>query len=356
MDMRLYAAIVSEESDLPQTYKLKGLGKALKQIERLEKLVASAWEAITTQRQAHPVTNYQCVFVAPEYFFSNQRYRNDRFFSHDVKRTIIQRLSTLAKRFPQLLIVPGTVLWTKDLYDKQLVSRGLFRKPKVVRTFNQARFDKAKARIEAAGSTHGTQTSLKGWSHTRDDQTREVKIAQNVAYLCLGATMLKYQKVGNYKEVENEKDELVFVPGSLIGRFTVGGVKYGLEVCMDHALGVFDSSVQSPDDKVHVQIVVSSFVSVKQNPNALVTVHSSTMKQTVYSGDKPGIAETTGTNPIRFGGEKVKDTGRGGRLASPPIKKPGFTLWPIDLTAPDIASPWDYTLRSDTLQSVSHIQ
>jgi hypothetical protein len=61
MDMRLYAAIVSEESDLPQTRKLKGLGKAMKQLERLEKLVSDAWENMTVERQAHPVTNYQCI-------------------------------------------------------------------------------------------------------------------------------------------------------------------------------------------------------------------------------------------------------------------------------------------------------
>ncbi|MBI3462439.1 MAG: hypothetical protein HY000_05175 [Planctomycetes bacterium] len=327
MDMRLYAAIVSEATDLPETQALKGLGKAMKQMERLEKLVSDAWDAITTERQAHPVVNYQSVFLAPEYFFSNQRHANDRFFSHDVKRTIIGRLSALAKKYPHLLIIPGTMLWTKDLFDKKLtmLGRGASR---VTKTVNQGRVNKMVTRIQTASTTHGTQTNQKGWSHTRDVQTQDRKIAQNVAYVCLGPTILKYHKVGNYEEVMNETDDLLFVPGSLIGRFTVGGVKYGLEICMDHALGVFDSSVQAPNDRVHVQIIVSSFVSCPQNPNASVTLHSSTQEQVTYVDNAQ--ATTTGTNPIRFGGDKV------GKLARAPVKKPGFTLWSVDLSAADI--------------------
>jgi predicted amidohydrolase len=347
MDMRLYAVIVSEASDLPETQALKGLGKAMKQMERLEKLVADAWDAITVERQAHPVVNYQSVFLAPEYFFSNRRHANDRFFSHDVKRTIISRLSALAKKFPRLLIVPGTVLWTKDLLDKKWIMQGGL--PKEVRSVNQARLDKGVTRIKAASGTHGTEINKKGWSRTRDVKTEDRKIAQNVAYVCLGPTILKYQKVGNYEEVMNESDDLVFVPGSLIGRFTVGGVKYGLEICMDHALGVFDSSVQSPTDRVHVQIIVSSFVSCPQNPNASVTLHSSTEKQDTYVDASTSQATTTGTNPIRFGGDKV------GKLARSPVKKTGFTLWSIDLSASDIKNAWDHSLRSTSLQSVAQI-
>lgn len=347
MDMRLYAALVSEESDLPELQSEKGLGKALKQIERLETMVAEAWEIIKIQRQAHPVVNWQAVFVAPEYFFSNQRYVQDRFFSHDVKQTIISRLAALAKKYPDFLIVPGTVLWTKELFDKKftLLGRGQSQTQKVLNTKRQ---QKAAARIMSASANFGTRTNSKDWSHTQDIQTENRKLAQNVAYLCLGNKILKYHKVGNYKEVEGETDDLLFVPGSIVGRFNVGGVKYGLEICMDHAMGVFDSTVNGASDRVHVQIIVSSFVACPTNVNASVTLHSSTEPAGLIPTG-PGKATTTGTNPVRFGGDKV------GKLVREPIKSGSFKVWVIDLSAGDLTAPWDHKLTSNNLQEVAHV-
>ncbi len=346
MDMRLYAAIVTEESDLPETQLLYGLGKAMKQVERLETMVDDAWRMITTQRQAHPVVNYQCVFIAPEYFFSNRRHMQDRFFSHDVKRAIISRLSALAKRYPSMLIVPGTMLWSKDLHDKKikLLGRG---QSQEIRVINNARINKANTRINNAGPRFGTKTNTQGWSHTRTNETAERKIAQNVAYICMGDKILKYHKVGNYKEVEGEVDDLVFVPGSIVGRFQVGGVKYGIEVCMDHALGVFHSSVPT-DGRVHVQIIVSSYVSAKTNTDASVTLHSSTETATTYN-ESATKATTTGTNPIRFGGDGV------GKLARAPLDGGSFKLWVMDLSANDLNNPMNHTVSSAQLNEVAHI-
>ena len=347
MEMRLYAAIVSEESDLPELQAEKGLGKAIKQIERLETMVAEASQIITTQRQAHPVVNWQAVFVAPEYFFSNQRYANDRFFSHDVKQVIISRLAALAKKYPDILIVPGTVLWTKDLFDKKitLLGRGQSQMTKV---YNTTRANKAIARITTANTNYRTQTNRQDWSHTRDVQTEDRKLAQNVAYICMGDKILKYHKVGNFKEVEGETDDLVFVPGSLVGRFNVGGVKYGIEICMDHSLGVFDSSVQSPNDRVHVQIIVSSFAACRTNTSASVTFHSSTEAPVAFPTG-PNQATTTGTNPIRFGGDKV------GKLVRAPIQNGSFKVWVIDLSANDLNEPWRRKLTSNNLQDVANV-
>ena len=333
--MRLYAALVSEETDQPELRTLYGLGRSAKQMERLETMVADAWSAMEMENQARPVASgYQCVFLAPEYFFSNRREANDRFFLHDVKRETINRLRALSLKYPKMLIVPGTVLWTKELYDSRLVMLGRGHST-VKKTLNQERLRKAVARIQGVGQ-FGTETNAKDWSHSRDFATQDRKLAQNVAYLCLNGRILKYQKVGNYKEVEGETDDLMFVPGSIVGRFKVGNVLYAIEICMDHALGVFDSTVGT-SGKVHVQLVVSSYVSLKQNPNAAVTVHSSTEKQTTVQG------ETAGTAQVRFSGDKDA------RLARGPIKKAAFTVWCVDI---DNVYAGNYVLSDTALQQV----
>jgi hypothetical protein len=351
MKMRLYAAIVSEETDLPETMLLRGLGKGLEQIKRLEAMVADAWQEITTQRQANTPVFYQAVFLAPEYFFSNARHMQDRFFLHDVKRIIVSRLHALAKSYPHLLVVPGTILWTKDLFDtqKQAVGTG---PPQNVKVLNSGRMQNVVARANTAKSTFGTELDQLGWSHTQQNPTWDRKLAQNVAYIFLGDKTLKYHKVGNYKEVDGEADDLLFLPGSIVGRFNVGGVKYGIEICRDHYQGVLESSVGTRGT-VHIQLIVSSHIPAKENANASVTLHSSTKAPLRYvekdnTGHEIGMV-TPATNPIRFSGDKV------GKLVRNPIKKGSYTLWVIDLDAPDLKNPSDHTLSSSDLSEVAHI-
>src|SRR5579884_1632850 len=189
--MRLYAAILREDTWQPSTKALNGLGKAKADFDRIEKYVDQAWTQITNMRQAHPVVDWQAVFLAPEYFFSNRRESNDRFFSHDVKRTIVQNLAALAKKYPKLLIVPGTVLWTKEQ------NKGT---PEDIRK----RKDKMEWRSLFAEVFFGTNTKSKGWAYSGNPKGKNVRIAQNIAYVCLGDQIVKYAKVGNYKEVEGE--------------------------------------------------------------------------------------------------------------------------------------------------------
>lgn len=338
--MRLYAALVREATDQPETTALQGLGRAMAQMDRLETMVGDAWRDMQTEFQAHPVQSAQYVFLAPEYFFSNRRTANDRFFSHDVKRATIDRLRALSRQYPRVLIIPGTMLWTKALYESRLVMMGRGQSQRVM-VPNNARIQKANARINVA-AVFGTEVNAIDWAFSRAVSTDQQKMAQNVAYLCLDGHILKYQKVGNYREVANEADDLVFVPGSIVGRFSVGNVRYAIEVCMDHALGVFDRTVPV-EGTVDVQLVVSSYVSVKQNPNASVTLHSSTEEQQVVGDDTTGRAETAGTAQVRF-----NQDGRA-RLARAPIRKAGYTVWCVDVDVP-YAGPSQ--LRDTALQTV----
>ena len=110
--MRLMAGIMTEATEPigGGVAQLKGLDKAVYKIQRLHFAVSLAWQTMQTRRQALPDKDnfFQYVFLAPEYYFSNNRYSNNRFFDHDVKRFIIGELSTIARKYPQILIIPGS--------------------------------------------------------------------------------------------------------------------------------------------------------------------------------------------------------------------------------------------------------
>ena len=298
--MRLYAVTMTGDTNTAPSA-MSGLGRATDQVVAIEKAVDEAWSAIKLQMQKDPVPFYQSIFVAPEYYFSNQRHADDRFYSKDVKQFIVSRLSALAKKYPRMLIIPGTILWKKSAYRQAATtttigSRGgnVVPSPK-----NQTRVNSTLGRIATANAQFQTDANLPGWSHAgrfgRDDsdQTNEAtfdmpryylehadtlhtQIAQNVAYIFKDDVVLKYHKAGNFKEVEGEADNIVFAPGVISGVFKVGNVTYGIEVCRDHCMQV----LKSGGGTVNIQVIISSYIpNISQGmamSNGGVLVHSST--------------------------------------------------------------------------------
>lgn len=349
--MRLYAVIYSPAKDATDVAALNGLAKATSRINALKDAVANAYAQVRLEMQSRPCPYWQAVFLAPEYFFSNQREINDRFFDHTVKRYILQELKNLAHGYPNLLLVPGTLLWKKEAVGDE-PSRDDINQRVPVSTNRKL---KAHTRIYNAYMSFGSRVD-KGWGHsgTADVSSTEYlihadicrpQIAQNVAYIFLGDQHFKYHKIGNYEEVMGETGNIVFAPGNIAGRFSVGGVKYGLEICMDHAQGVLEKSTGGD---VHVQLLVSSYVASTDAGKAAVLLHSSTEKHQKYSDQ----LHATGVNPIRF------KSGSGACLSKdkPKVDGPDWTLWMIDMDEGKlgISNPNTRTIRDTALQTVKH--
>jgi hypothetical protein len=338
---------------------LSGLGHATEQVKAIEKAVGEAWQAILLQMQSKPVPFYQSIFLAPEYFFSNQRHANDRFYSKDVKQFIVSRLSALAKRYPKILIIPGTVLWKKSAYREGPIAKGFGigfgPSPK-----NQSRANKTLARLATARANFQTDDNLPGWSHSgkfgRDDsdigneqnfympkyyldnaKALNTQIAQNVAYIYKGDVVLKYHKAGNFKEVEGEADNIVFAPGVISGKFKVGAVSYGIEVCRDHCMEVLKQGGGS----VNIQVIVSSYIPNISDgmvmSNGGVLVHSSTEM----------TSKNTNVDQIHFNDGKSK------LVAAKRVG--GCQLWVIDMddAACGISRSTSENLTSVTLEAAS---
>ncbi|HMP03532.1 MAG TPA: hypothetical protein PKD86_01350 [Gemmatales bacterium] len=309
--MRLYAALLQGGNDAPNSQNLRGLGKAIAQMIRLTRALEAARDLVQNHRLKESVHSYQCVFVAPEYFFSNQRAQSNRFFKHEVKQWILAALGTLAGLYSEFLIIPGTVLWTKkarrgDLTDSPRINRvkdrinqadsfNQDRKPKLFANYKDSYGSQVYGIVDAMrkktgyahagtfGSTPGNNTDSNDQNfdmpmHYLDNVT-DTLVAQNVAYVCKGERILKYHKVGNVTEVDHEAKNLVFAPGSIRGRFKVGGVTYGLEICMDHWLGVL---IDGPPVDIH--IITSSYTENRSFHYAIksggLVLHSSTERMT----------------------------------------------------------------------------
>jgi hypothetical protein len=221
----------------------------------------------------------QAVFVAPEFWFANSWVRTDKFYAHDIKRWIVGSLARMAKEHPKVLLIPGTVLWGKSKKDEQQVAR-VEARFKAVKDYHDKTYGKLTQQDRYGGQFSvkdlarykKAQTNEADWSHRIPDPptgqlpkdagpvdylkaSDDTLIGQNTAYICKGDRILKYHKIGNSAETQNYANNIVFTPGSIAGQFLVGTVRYGLEICMDHWLGILAESGKA---KVDVQVVTSS--------------------------------------------------------------------------------------------------
>ena len=97
-----------------------------------------------------------------------------------------------------------------------------------------------------------------------------------------------------------------------MGTFLLGSVEYGIEICMDHAIGVLDTL--APGYTPDVRLIISSWVDenkVSTNASAVV-LHASTQQPTYLKGGTGWIEAKTlpVRRPVGFGAEliAVRDT------------------------------------------------
>ena len=304
--MLFYAAV--QYGEHPPLAAGNGIDKARQRITRLAKAVQQSSAAIT-ERTKGSNDEYQAVFVAPEFYFVNDQApaAPDRYLDHASKQWTVAQIAALAADYPKLLMIPGTLLWMKEKTaanvekTKQRI-RGadarfqrmlpdLQRKYAAEYTSSQVKGTQAVKNIVAA------QTFASGWAYGGVPQTplpagrraslyidevSQLGIAQNVAYICKGLKILKYPKIGNSAELAGQAAPAVFAPGSIAGLFSVGKVRYGLEVCMDHWLGILRhgtdnlpqphihivTSAQTPNRPFHFQVADNGLIlHASTNPN-----------------------------------------------------------------------------------------
>jgi hypothetical protein len=156
------------------------------------------------------------IFVAPEYYF--KRTLTQRCLTKDERDQTRTAMSVLARSMPNLLLIPGTIMW---------------RKPLVKKAFTKAT-QRMDTRVAMGGYTGATAVPepTKGGMFSKSKATGDA--AYNTAYLYMGERVMKYHKMEYVGELAAEDTGVVFVPGDGNNVFTVSGLKIGVEICGDH--------------------------------------------------------------------------------------------------------------------------
>ncbi|MCU0918516.1 MAG: hypothetical protein MUC88_28745 [Planctomycetes bacterium] len=222
------------------------------------------------------------IFVAPEYLFghkANRRRPGDRFAGIDYRgvneeqaNKIFRALKNLSAKYDNFLIVPGTIAWYK-----------------LLGSLNKDQLSAAKQRLDTyappSGGPHSWTTAQKKaavdnfltarkkWWRNADEKAvlQEARFCLNSApVLYNGRCPIVYSKKGDYDESLQWAPPAttayqVAMPGKQEGTFTVEGIRFGIEICLDHNIGILGGSAAIGASPPLIHIITSASVQVEPN-------------------------------------------------------------------------------------------
>ncbi len=335
------------------------------------------------------------IFVAPEYLFALKfaggtmgatKYPRALWVSkHD---NILKSLAAISRRFPRILFIPGTITW-KTMLDLDDVEKRL--------KYYEGR--EANKKIEGAElkmilkrewrwdlnngtlcckddrvnyqNTYGAPMPtaplsdadiqrieqqnpqyfqiMLDWTVRNPEMYLSTKTARqrladpnvnqmmfNTAYVFLnGQIVHKYNKQGNFDE-EFGDASVVFVPGARRGVQTIEGIRFGFEICLDHAAGYLVRQSRG-GGQVDVQIIMSDFVRNDDLAQTLIIRPGGYLIHASTAIDYEGVGMVQPNHQITPAAQLGADTVDGSDLFH----------WLIDLKVHD---PFD--LRNTFMQAV----
>jgi hypothetical protein len=206
----------------------------------------SAASSILSGYEAPAGAKVVSVFAAPEYLFAASD--TTHFVDVATKDRVIEKLKQMTRRFPNILLFPGTIAWKKRMKEDG--------------RFGKDRSKAAYRRLDIMTQKHPTGSGNYQQHRDRLDQAemRTTWFAQNTAYVMKdGKIVLKYHKMADGGEVFREDREdgmVVWVPGERKGKVQVEGLDFGLEICAERGAGMLEKWEISNLD-VHVLISAS---------------------------------------------------------------------------------------------------
>jgi len=229
------------------------------QVKRLEDCARLLQLRISQNNQLGN-SNLKGILLCPEYYFSCNVTENKNTLEHlafeenETFDSAKMMLKLTSKRFPNILIIPGTfvriISCKKDPQgvselEKQKEQRRFQRVAgQLTNPYNIGQFTKSKelTTIQAAKDNYLIEKNILIDQMRRETNKPEIKVLRNTA-LCLfdGEIIHTYHKHGNWNEAVGHAAK--FAPGSKSPVFEVDQIRIGLEICRDHAAGVMLSSV-----------------------------------------------------------------------------------------------------------------
>ncbi len=205
------------------------------------------------------------LFVAPEYYFADLSTGEDLIRGYDVtdQQAVLGQLRGLSQDHPNMLLLGGTIAWKtqlrrgeRDQINQQIKAAQAQLAQLNPNTSWHKEAERARQNIRLKGSN--IQGKLSGQPKLR-------WFGYNAAFACFNGNVLgEIRKSTNVQEFsgENPADNVVMIPGTSAGTFSVPGfkgldgttgLKVGVEICGDHGrIGQFKERVD-----IHVLLAAS---------------------------------------------------------------------------------------------------
>ncbi|MDO9359639.1 MAG: hypothetical protein Q7T70_11670 [Polaromonas sp.] len=173
------------------------------------------------------------VFAAPEYLFAKDD--ASHFVTEDEKDSLVKQLKTLSRKFPDVVLFPGTIAWTEKTKPGSKHSKeAKAQRDRVTRNIIFSKRD---------------NTAF----NNAQDGPDKFFLARNTCYVMhRGKLALAYDKRDNGNEVNRDTDgaNVFFVHGAIDSVFDLEGLSFGLKICAEVGSNL--------SRLVDIQVVISS--------------------------------------------------------------------------------------------------
>ena len=206
---------------------------------------------------------FDSILVAPEYLFSHYAKKKIGLFKKNPnagnrlaiplnqKDNLLVRLKDFSKQNSKTLIIPGTIYFEENINTgekKQEVSQSM-----LIREF-ELKYGASKSQKNVRASkprddvklmnynpkTYGSDMEGKLKAFTKEMKTQPVKAVRNTCVILFNSEVVaRYEKKTGFNETYGKSNrEGFFVNTNKNSCPVIGGFRFGVEICFDHANGV----------------------------------------------------------------------------------------------------------------------
>ena len=188
---------------------------------RFENLVHAVIDA---GKLAPPGEGLRGIFLAPEYLFTRQNLSGGsepRQLEYEEVLVLRERLAKMSGEMTNILFVPGSMAWRKELS----VKKGSSAKDSDLANKRRLRYVDRILQYESYDPGAFEKASL------LTDATHSAKNTAECYYN--GKMIFRYSKLADFHEVIGSPGGVVHIPGIEPGRFTCAGFTFGMSICAD---------------------------------------------------------------------------------------------------------------------------
>jgi hypothetical protein len=214
------------------------------------------------------------VFIAPEFLFTSPTSlkAETTAISQDRRDWVLKKLEEYAGKDPGMLMMPGTIVF-KQIPNAELRQKAIANLNNAIKPFSSVApkkaikphetFEAHDKKMEAADYYKGQIAELEGWEKKgvlSSPMTMEHSfLIKNRTYVYFGGKrVFSYGKKTNMNDYFEDKEKGIYIPGKKAGVTNIGGLKIGIEVCLDHSVGMLKQHMSVGD--LDIQMICSAEV------------------------------------------------------------------------------------------------